>query len=254
MNPAQELAEKGWVKFSFDPQILAWVNSVHEAANQAIDAPENAVWRRAGGTWFVGVNVLPNDPNGCVPGGVPLAGQVIDFLPRSNWDRAQISVMYPGYPIQDKGETDASFRFRQKRFAAHVDGLTIEGTENRRFLTEPHAFVLGLPLTDCAASPLMAWEGSHKKIKETFANVFADIPPDEWSKIDVTDAYKSVRKTILNAVEPTPVIAKPGEAYVIHRLALHGVAPWTGTETTPRKIAYFRPTVSGSIAQWLALP
>ena len=39
-----------------------------------------------------------------------------------------------------------------------------------------------------------------------------------------------------------PVTARPGEAYLVHRLCLHGVAPWAedaGEEV--RAIAYFRP-------------
>jgi hypothetical protein len=59
------------------------------------------------------------------------------------WDRAQVSVCYPGYPKPMDGETDGQHRFRRDRDAAHVDGLLGLGQPKRRFLKEPHQFILG---------------------------------------------------------------------------------------------------------------
>ena len=45
-----------------------------------------------------------------------------------------------------------------------------------------------------------------------------------------------------------------GEAVVLHRLLIHGVAPWAeGAQAAApgRSIAYFRP-VMGSVAEWLS--
>jgi len=48
--------------------------------------------------------------------------------------------------------------------------------------------------------------------------------------------------------------AAPGQAYLLHRLALHGVAPWAdGAEASAdgRMVAYFRPILPGGAAQSL---
>ena len=46
-----------------------------------------------------------------------------------------------------------------------------------------------------------------------------------------------------------PVVA--GEATLLHRLTIHGVAPWSGEGRRPRLIVYFRPLML-SVANWLA--
>jgi hypothetical protein len=49
---------------------------------------------------------------------------------------------------------------------------------------------------------------------------------------------------------------RPGEATLLHRLTLHGVAPWEPSATAPpegRIIAYFRPLMS-SVKDWLMQP
>jgi hypothetical protein len=53
------------------------------------------------------------------------------------------------------------------------------------------------------------------------------------------------------------VPAQPGEAVLVHRLALHGVAPWQKGATAPpegRMIAYFRPEFQGLGDDWLSAP
>src|SRR5690606_32231753 len=128
-------------------------------------------WLRCGGTWFVGVNALPNDSTGAVPEAhvPPLAGAPIRFitdvlgLPDIEWDRAQISVLFPGYPRRSPDESEAAFRFRRDRDAAHVDGVRRTGDRRRR-LGEAHGFIFGVPLSDmpAGAAPLVVWEGSHE--------------------------------------------------------------------------------------------
>ena len=64
-------------------------------------------------------------------------------------------------------------------------------------------------------------------------------------------ATSSLRRRIFAECPRVAVIARPGEAYAIHRLALHGVAPWQ--EEAPagpdgRMIAYFRPALERALA------
>lgn len=99
------------------------------------------------GTWFVGVDTLPNAPDGTVGEAGPLTGQaweaVSELYGRLPLHRGQVSVMYPGYPRPKDGEGEAAFGYRLRRDAAHVDGLLLEGPDRRRFLKERHAYIWG---------------------------------------------------------------------------------------------------------------
>lgn len=253
--------DRGWCRFPFDPTLADWVHAALPAARAAVQAPENQEWLRCGGTWFVGVNALPNDPNGAVAGGPEMAGAACNFvrdalkLEGFSWDRAQVSVCYPGYPQPTATESADAFRFRLNRDAAHVDGLLPEGSERRRHLREPHGFVLGIPMVeaDAGASPLVVWEGSHEIVRDAFRTVFGTLAPNRWRDVDVTDMYKATRQRIFEICPRVEVCAVPGEAYLIHRLALHGVAPWAQTAKTGpdgRMIVYFRPQ-TGPVGGWL---
>jgi len=250
----------GWLRFGHDPALAVWAASALPHAIAAIRDPANAHWLRCGGTWFAGVNVLPNTPDGSVGTSGPLQGRAIDEIRKltgavPEWDPAQISVIYPGYPRQE-GETDTAFGYRQRRDAAHVDGLLRFGPENRRKIGEPHGFVLGIPLTDSSegASPLVVWEGSHHIIRSALRDALNGHPPDAWCDIDVTEAYQSARRTCFDTCRRVTVHARPGQAYLIHRHTLHGVSPWReGATCDPegRIIAYFRPVMQ-SVVNWLA--
>ncbi len=262
-----DFLDKGWRRFPFDPILADWVEAALPAARAAVVAPENIEWLRCGGSWFVGVNALPNDPDGAVAGGPPVSGLAYDFIRGElklhgfQWDRAQISVCYPGYPQPSESESADAFRFRLHRDAAHVDGLLAEGPDRRRHLREHHGFVLGIPMVDVPAdaAPLVVWEGSHEIIREAFQTVFGGIAPDNWGDVNVTEPYKAVRQKVFDTCERVEVHAKPGEAYLVHRLAVHGVAPWSITgpldDIGPdgRMIAYFRPT-TGPVRDWLDAP
>lgn len=252
---------RGWAKFGPDAATRAWAEAALPVALAAIGDPANAQWHRAGGTWFVGVNALPNGPDGALPGGPPLAGPAIDMARRLAggavaWDRAQVSRVLPGYPVQD-GEPDTAFRFRLKRDAAHVDGLHRVGEGGRRFLREPHAFILGLPLTETGpgASPLVVWEGSHRIMAEALSSPLAGLPPERWPDVDLTEAYHAARRRAFETCRRVEVHAQPGEAYLVHRLTLHGISPWREGAAAPpegRIIAYFRPPLGG-IETWPAI-
>ncbi len=260
---------KGWCRFAYDPVLMDWVASALPAARHAVTAPENAQWLRYGGTWFAGVHALPNGPKGMLAGGPPLAGNVIDFIHRVlgegdaalrafAWDRGQVSVCYPGYPKPMAGERESAHRYRVKRDAAHLDGLLPEGEERRRHLREHHGFILGLPLVeaDAGASPFSIWEGSHEIIRAAFREILDGLPPEAWGGQDVTEAYQDLRREIFERCPRVEVAAKPGEAYLVHRLALHGMAPWReGAAAGPdgRMILYFRPPIGGP-EHWLEAP
>lgn len=252
-------AAKGWVKFDRDEGTAAWAAHARKIAVPLTKDPRFAGdWLRCGGTWFVGVNLLPNDGQGRLPDGPPLAGPAIDFLRAEGlmtpFDSAQVSVIYEGYPKPSDAETPAAFRFRRDRDAAHVDGLKATGVDKRRHVDEPHGFVLGLPLNEASASPMVVWEGSHEIMREAFTARLQDVPPQDWAAEDITETYQAARKQCFETCKRIEISALPGEAYVIHRLALHGVAPWRDGDTAPpegRMIAYFRPELE-DIADWLA--
>jgi len=256
--------EKGWLRFPHDPVLAEWIACALPAARAAAVAPENAKWLRCGGTWFAGVNALPNDASGAVPGGPALAGAALDFihdrlnLPDVALDRGQVSICYPGYPNPTPGESKAAFHFRRDRDAAHLDGLLPEGPQRRRYLRERHGFVLGISMVpaDAEASPLVVWEGSHRIVRETFMTLFQGVDPAHWGEIDVTDTYHAARRRVFESCARVAVAARPGEAVLVHRLAIHGVAPWAETAKAGpdgRMIVYFRPE-TGTISDWLFAP
>ena len=250
---------KGWVKFSHDAATAAWAAHARDVAIPLTQDPQLFNdWLRCGGTWFVGVNLLPNDAQGQLAGGPPLTGPALDFLSDQGLlaplDRAQISTIYASYPQPTDTESPAAFRFRRDWDAAHVDGLKPTGPGKRRHVDEPHGFVLGLPLNEATASPVVVWEGSHTIMRAAFAQRLNGVPPHFWATEDVTDTYQMVRKQCLEQCKRIEIRALPGEAYVIDRLALHGVSPWKEGETVPpdgRIIAYFRPELD-DISTWLA--
>ena len=217
-----------------------------------------------GGTWFAGVNALPNDCAGAVAGSKPLSGVAIEFINSSlglsgfDWDKGQVSVCYPGYPQPMDTETPAAFRYRRYRDAAHVDGLLPEGPNRRRHLREYHGFVLGIPMVEFSddASPFVVWEGSHEIIRLAARARFGDLPPDQWGEEDITEAYHQARQRVFDTCKRVEVSARPGEAFITHRLILHGVATWGASATAGedgRMICYFRPDIGGPI-EWLTAP
>lgn len=255
--------DKGWTVFPPEPAVSDWVNHTFEHARAAVHAPENADLHQCEGTWFVGMDALPNDPEGRVANGPALGGAAVSFATDhcGGWlalHRAQLSVTYPGYPRPRAGDSEAGFRYRRDRDAAHVDGIIGQGTPKRRFVQEPHAFILGLPLTDASvdAAPLVVWEGSHHIMQAALQSAFAE-PSGDLSQVDITDVYQAARREAFETCRRVAVHGAPGSALLLHRLVLHGVAPWAdGAQAGPegRMIAYFRPQLKGGVAAWLAAP
>ena len=128
-------------------------------------------------------------------------------------------------------------------------------TARRRMVKEPHGWILGLPLNECGAgaSPLVVWEGSPRIIHSALCAAFAGHDPADWGAVDVTEAYAAARAEVFRLCRRVELPGRPGEATLLHRLAVHGVAPWAAGAEAPaegRIIAYFRPQLT-SVADWL---
>lgn len=253
----------GFLRFAADPALLAWARHARPVAAAAARDPAHAVWLRCGGTWFVGVDALPNDATGQVQGGPPFAGSAVEFVRRDlqldlPLHRAQVSICYPGYPQPSAEESEAAYGFRRNRDAAHVDGLHAEGPDRRRYLKEPHAYILGVTLTEqtADAAPLTVWKGSHHIMTAMFAAAFAGHAAQNWKDVDVTDAYQEARRRAFAECQRLALPSAPGEAVLVHRHLLHGVAPWGETARGApegRMIAYFRPEFANP-GDWLDRP
>ena len=68
----------GWQVFPAETAVTDWLASAEPAARATATDPAHAEWHRHGGTWFAGVDVLPNDERGRVEGGPPLSGAAKD--------------------------------------------------------------------------------------------------------------------------------------------------------------------------------
>lgn len=247
---SNDFARSGWRRVA-GPAILAWARAARGTAEQAVQASTEA-WR-CGGTWFVGLDALPNDPSGAVGGAAfPWAEAGLDPVALHP---AQLSVVRAGYPQPSPAETEAAFRYRLTRDAAHLDGLIAEGAGKRRRIAEPHRWILGMALNaaDDTAAPLTLWEGSHLIMQARLRAALSDVPPQDRGQADITDAYQSARKEVFATCRRITLPGRVGEAVVLHRLCLHGVAPWQdGATADPpgRMVAYFRPLMD-SVTDWL---
>jgi hypothetical protein len=242
----------GWQRIGPHPAIAAWAAAARAAALDTL-ATTSEPWR-CGGTWFVGVDALPNTPDGTILG-TPFPWDALPLTPEP-LHKAQLSVIRPGYPQPSPEETPSAFAFRRDRDAAHLDGLLPIGAHKRRMIREPHAWILGLPLNDASASPLTVWEDSHELLRAALLSALTPHPPETWGDIDITDAYQTARREIFATCRRIELPARPGEATLLHRLTLHGVAPWKAQDKAPpegRMIAYLRPQLS-SVRDWLTHP
>ncbi len=255
--------ERGWQVFPAESAVSEWLSGAGPAAIAACsDRRARRRWLRHGGTWFVGVDTLPNGPDGAVPSGRPLGGRALDaaraVAGNLSLHRGQVSATFPGYPARDPDESDAAHRFRRERDAAHLDGLLPEGAERRRHLRERHAFILGIAVTraEPGAAPLVVREGSHRIVRAAFAKAFRDHPAGTWGDIDMTEPYAEARREVFRRCPRREVHLEPGETVLVHRHAIHGVAPWAQDARAAREgriIVYFRPEVAAP-RDWLDLP
>lgn len=242
--------ETGWRRVAA-PQIGNWARAAAPLAARVV-AESRETWR-CGGTWFVGLDALPNGPDGAV-GGASFPWEALGLAPVA-LHPAQLSVVRSGYPQPSEAETGAAFRFRLNRDAAHLDGLIAEGPEKRRRVVEPHRWIVGMALNgaDAGASPLVVWEGSHEIMREGLLGALEAHPEARWGEVDITEAYQAARKRVFAECRRVEVAGQVGEAVILHRLLVHGVARWAEgaeAEGPGRMIAYFRPLM-GSVAEWV---
>ena len=263
-NQANNFFERGWCRFEFDPGLYGWVEAALPSAQETLEDPRQEKWLRYQGTWFAGVNALPNDTRGAVGDSGPLRGSALDFIAGSlglsdfDWDAAQVSICYPGYPLPMAGESPGGARYRRQSDAAHVDGLLPEGEQRRRHLREHHGFILGIPMVEfnADASPFVVWEGSQEIVREAFVRRFSGLAPELWGEQDITDTYHAARRQAFAECKRVELHARPGEAFIAHRLVLHGMAPWregAAAGDDGRMICYFRPDTFGPW-EWLTSP
>ena len=60
----------GWRRVAYDPRLAQWAKRARQIAiGVAQDPKMQANWLVCEGTWFVGVDALPNAANGDLPGG-----------------------------------------------------------------------------------------------------------------------------------------------------------------------------------------
>jgi hypothetical protein len=244
-----EGAARGWRRMT-GPGIAAWVAAAEPVARAAVEG--SVVPWRCGGTWFVGLDALPNGPDGAI-GGVEFPWNDIGLAPVP-LHPAQLSVTREGYPQQGEEESESAFRFRQLRDAAHLDGLLPVGPEKRRMVREPHAWILGLPLNEASAgaAPLVVWEGSHLVMGAALRAAFS-LCTGKPEEFDITEAYQAARKRVFETCARVELPGTPGEAVILQRHLIHGVAPWAKGETAVppgRMVAYFRPLLP-DVQSWL---
>ncbi len=257
------LARRGWVRLPPLAGLEEWCAAVRPlAARLEGDPGLRRRWLRHGGSWFAGVSVLPNDAAGAVPGGPALPAPLLELLAALvrrpvRLDRGQLSVVHPGYPRRDGSESEAAFRYRRERAAAHVDGLLPSGPERRRVIGECHGFILGIALSapHPAAAPLTVWEGSHELMRRSLGRAVAARPAADWRGADVTEAYHQARREAFARCPRVEIAARPGQAVLLHRLVLHGIGRWAAPEEIgePRRVVYFRPELFDA-AGWLTAP
>ena len=117
----------------------------------------------------------------------------------------------------------------------------------------------GLPLNQTGMhrrnAPLVVWEGSHHVMRSRVdATMLGRVTcQSDWPETDVTEAYQAARRTCFDLCRRVEIEAMPGQGILLHRLVLHGVAPWTGPPGPARSVIYFRPILPGGIPDWLSV-
>ena len=62
-------------------------------------------------------------------------------------------------------------------------------------------------------------------------NMFDEVCVFSFCDEDVTAVYQQTRRRVFESCNRVKIIARPGEAFIVHRLALHGMAPWVADVT-----------------------
>jgi hypothetical protein len=89
-----------------------------------------------------------------------------------------------------------------------------------------------------------------------FAEALGAHDPEHWYMFDLTEPYQAARRVVFDTCERMALPSQPGEAVLVHRHLVHGVAPWSELATASpegRMIAYFRPEFA-TPGDWLDQP
>lgn len=233
--------EIGAMTYPATADTIRWASSARRFAQSISTDPDARTKHlRYQGTWFVGVDALPNDGAGCV-GGLPFKGPWATDLPADlPLHPAQLSITYCGYPQQDPEQSAANHRYRIRRSAAHIDGLLPEGPDRRRYAREFHAYVLGVHLDAVPFAPTVYWAGSHVIMREALKKA---VQGRDVAQVDLTEPYQAARAQIFETCEKIALTPKQaGDAFLLDRFTLHGTEPWIGPLVKEgRMIAFFRP-------------
>ena len=231
-----------------------WAAAARPAAAAAARDPAKAHWLRCGGTWFVGVDALPNDAQGRV-GERPAARRCRHGLhPRRTWHfpcrctaRRSRSAT-PAIRSPRREESEAAFSFRLKRDAAHVDGLLAEGPEQA---PHPEGAARLYPRPD--ADRAIRRRSTAYRVGGLASASMRDMFEKAARRPCAGDLARHRPHRRLSGGAPrrssppaggSRLPSAPGEAVLLHRHLLHGVAPWGEVPTASadgRMIAYFRP-------------
>lgn len=245
------LRANGAISYAATEDSAAWAQAAYRVAQGvAADPVARAKNLRHGGTWFVGVDALPNMQDGRVAGAALRGPWEADLPAQLPLHPAQLSIIYPGYPKQDAGQSAANHRYRITRSAAHVDGLLPEGQPARRFAREFHAYILGIHLNAVAEAPTVYWRGSHTIMRAALAKA---LEGGKAPHRDVTEVYQAARKEVFERCEKVPLVCeRAGDAFLLEPFTLHGTDPWQGPPNPEgRMIAFFRPCLADA-ESWLS--
>ena len=261
---------RGWVRLGWDRPDGGLGGKAASGPTMALTQASEGAEFRCDGAWFPGdqyrwptAQTAARRSLGVPPlGGAPLRflAEALGFAGLA-FDRAQLSVCFPGYPRQgargDRGRLRLSLASATPpmstgcgaRCRARADG------GSRRPTASSSACRWWRPIRPRARS--RSGRARTRSCAAPSREAFAGAPPERWREIDVTEAYQEARQRCFETCARVPLPARRGESTIVHRLALHGVAPWTApANAPPRAIAYFRPDPFPGAAPdwWLTRP
>ena len=89
----------GYIEFGYDEQIAKWAECAKKKSSGILADPAHLQkWLQCEGTWFVGVDVLPNNSSGDFTN-AKLPHVFRSFMDKINlkpYHKAQLSVIFPG--------------------------------------------------------------------------------------------------------------------------------------------------------------
>jgi hypothetical protein len=91
------MIETGFVQFDRTDEVAAWAATARAAAGDVLTNPQPEM-QRLGGTWYVGVDALPNDERGTL-NGTPLRGPWDGMIPGLHCTLRNYLWSIAGFPV-----------------------------------------------------------------------------------------------------------------------------------------------------------